>query len=122
MRNLKGKLKEAALFVFERIILARLLLSIQMNCKHDNSKINGGILAMVKYERIEISKEVFGETLELNDELTQGRLVTDEEWSHSSNGNAHWLNEQGEIIEDEDMVDKLEALYFERKLKNGRIK
>ena len=68
---------------------------------------------MTRFQRVETSKEVFGETLEVNEELTQGRLVTNEEWSHSGNVNVQWLDEQGEIINDEELFEKLEMLYFE---------
>jgi hypothetical protein len=73
---------------------------------------------MTRFERIESSEAVFGEMLEVNDKFTQAKLLKDEEWSNSDNVEVQWLNEQGEIIEDEEMVDKLEKLYFEEKIKS----
>jgi hypothetical protein len=73
---------------------------------------------MEKYQRIESSEAVFGEMVEVNENLTQAKLLKDEEWSNSDNVEVQWLNEQGEIIEDEEMVDKLEKLYFEEKIKS----
>ncbi len=37
------------------------------------------------FQRTETSEAVFGETLEVNEKLTKGKLLKDEQWSDSDN-------------------------------------
>ena len=70
---------------------------------------------MLNYQRIESADAVFGEVVKVNEDITEGKLLKDEEWSYSENVQVEWKEENGDDIRDDHIKDQLEKLYWELK-------